>query len=147
MLTSIWFFVNIQNNIIAINERGLIYMKENVEREIQITLLQMGVPTNLLGFLYLIYALQLTLENFEYITRLSKFLYVDVAEKYHTEPCCVEKCIRHAIDVTFSNKLNNYASAVFDNIDHPTNTQFISRMYFHLISEKGIPLQEKRLSR
>lgn len=109
----------------------------NVEHEIQVILLNLGIPTNLLGFLYLAYAMQLTLNGFEYITQVSKMLYVEVAEKYKTDPLSVERCIRHAIRTTFSHNLTDYAISLFgDNCKIPTNTQFISRMYFHLISQK-----------
>lgn len=106
------------------------------DRDIQLLLLKLGIPTNYLGFLYLTYAMQLTLSSFEYITRLSKMLYVEVAEKYKTEPRHVERCIRHALTVAFSEGFNDYAATFFEaNGKVPTNTQFISRMYFHLISE------------
>ena len=111
--------------------------REISEREIQVLLLRMGIPTNLLGFLYLVYAVRLSLTNFRYITHLSKHLYVDVAEKYQTDAQCVERCIRHALAVTFSNGLNEYAATLFGaDSKAPTNTQFITRMYFYLISEK-----------
>lgn len=108
-----------------------------IEHEIQLMLLDLGIPTTLLGFLYLTYAVQLSLASFEYISRLSKLLYVEVAEKYQTDPQSVERCIRHAIKVTFAAGLNDYAATLFDaNGKTPTPAEFLSRMYFYLITKK-----------
>lgn len=108
-----------------------------IEREIQLLLLDLGVPTTFLGFLYLTYAIQLTLTNFEYVSRLSKMLYIDIAERYQTEPDSVERCMRHAIKSTFTKGLNPYAATIFDASGKvPTPGEFLSKMYFYLITKK-----------
>ena len=112
-------------------------MKGNIAHDIQNLLLDIGIPTNLLGFLYLAYGMQLVLENYEYATRVSKFLYVEVASKYHTDPRSVERCIRHAISVAFTNVSSEHTSNMLASFNKvPTNTQFISSVYFLLINEK-----------
>lgn len=120
-------------------------MKEFDTHMIQNILLDIGIPANLLGFMYLVYAMELALEDYEYIIRLNKLLYVDVAKRYHTEPICVDRCIRSAIEKTFISGNNICSTELFVNVTYknvPTPTQFLSRMYFYIINNE----HEKRLS-
>lgn len=112
-------------------------MKGNLTHDIQNLLLDIGIPTNQLGFLYLVYGMQLVMENYEYIARVYKLLYVEVAAKYQTEPQSVERCIRHAIGIAFSHKENKYIADMFSSYNKvPSNSQFLSSVYFLLINEK-----------
>ena len=120
-------------------------MKEVNTHTIQNVLLDIGVPANLLGFVYLVYAIELALGDYEYVIRLNKLLYVDVAKRYQTEPMCVEHCVRSAITKAFTSENNDFITQIFVNEKYkkaPTPTQFFSRMYFYIINNE----HEKRLS-
>lgn len=112
-------------------------MKENIEHDIQSLLFDMGIPTHLLGFLYLSYALILVLGDFEYVAKTSKRLYVDIAARYKTEPQSVERCIRHAIAITFTRDRNEFMYELFSTYNKtPSPSQFISRIYFYMINNE-----------
>lgn len=113
-------------------------MKEET-RFIQNVLLEIGIPTNVLGFIYLVYAIELILIDYEYAVRTSKLLYVEIANKYNTETACVERCIRHAIAVAFTPGSNNRVFQLFESKTYkkaPTASQFLARMYFYIINNE-----------
>lgn len=110
---------------------------ESNAKAIRDVLLTIGIPTNLIGFSHLSYIEELLLQNSEYTGRVSKIIYIDVAKKYNTTPACVERCIRHAIAVGWRNGNAADKERIFKNSmgsrNVPTNTQFISAVYFHLM--------------
>lgn len=120
-------------------------MKETNTHAIQNVLLDIGIPANRLGFMYLVYGFELALDNYEYIVRLYKLLYVDIAKKYKTDPGCVEHCVRSAITKAFTSGNNDRITQIFANEKYktaPSPTQFMSRMYFYIVNNE----HEKRLS-
>lgn len=105
-------------------------------QEIQEVLLNIGVPTNLSGFKYITYAVQLILSNPDNATvKMVDGLYADISRKYDTKSTRVERCIRHAITTTWQHGNTEYINTLFKNSinpnrPNPTNTQFIMRLYY-----------------
>lgn len=64
---------------------------------------ELGTSQAILGFNYLICAIELTVENEGYIHGITKKLYPDVAEKFDTTASRVERAMRHAVEKTFDN--------------------------------------------
>lgn len=64
-------------------------------------LLDLGIPPHLMGFHYLREAVLLTLEDRSRIRRITKVLYPLLAQRCGTTASCVERCIRHAINVAW----------------------------------------------
>ncbi|MDD2979916.1 MAG: sporulation initiation factor Spo0A C-terminal domain-containing protein [Hespellia sp.] len=100
-------------------------------------LLNIGIPTSLLGYPYIIYATELIDSNPEYLNAITKGLYVDIAKKYSTTPSRVERSIRHAISVGWTKGSVDFIQKMFLNSVNPergvpTNSQFLSRLYFYL---------------
>lgn len=62
---------------------------------------EVGIPVHLHGYRYLTDAVQLTLSLPEMCINLSHQLYPCIAKRYHTTPSCVERSIRHAIDLAW----------------------------------------------
>ena len=115
----------------------LIYMNK-IKHEIQEVLLELGVPANLMGFSYIAYAEELVFQNEEYMHQMTNWLYVDIAKHYHTKARCVERCMRNAIIVAWTNCSAEWKATVFKNSvskSIPTNSQFIARMYFYLVEK------------
>lgn len=109
-------------------------MDKSIEKTIQATLLDIGIPANLLGFSYLTYAEQLLLNDSEYM-RNHKMLYADIAMHFKTTPRCIEGCIRNAITVCWLNSNQELKQQIFKNSvrkAHPTNKQFIHAVFFYL---------------
>lgn len=113
---------------------------EHAAKEVQNVLLKVGIPPNLLGFMYIAYAEELALNDKDYLRNLTKCMYVDIAKKFHTTPSSVERCIRHAISVGLTYGSHDFIDFLFQNSLNqrkgmPTNSQFISRIYFYLLDK------------
>ena len=68
---------------------------------IQKLLMQIGIPANMLGFSYIVTALELIALDPDYLNHITKGLYVDVAKKCSSTAARVERNIRHAIEIGF----------------------------------------------
>ncbi len=100
-------------------------------------LLKIGIPPNLLGYAYVIEAMQLILSNPSYMHLITKCLYVDIARKHNSTPQRVERAIRHAINHAWLNGNSEYIDHIFLNCVNPnkgvpTNSIFLSRMYYYI---------------
>lgn len=112
-------------------------MNEDVPKagkEVQDLLLKIGVPTNLIGFIYLESAEELILKDPTELYKITG-LYADIARKHHTSISKVERGIRHAIHTTW---MRGNAALMDELFLHnnsrkvPSNSEFISRLYFYL---------------
>lgn len=144
--------LNISNNIILkktdkMNEFLLCFLNENSimnnlesdlpKEDIQTILLNIGIPSNLLGYHYIIYAMDLILSDENYLHSITKMLYVDIAVKFKTTASRVERAIRNAISVGWTNGNLEYINHLFYNSVNPlkgtpTNSQLLSRIYFYM---------------
>jgi len=110
--------------------------EETSEQEVAGLLLRAGVPAHLSGYRFLLRAVMMVLERPEYLGSMTRELYPAVASCYDTMASCVERSIRHAINVTwqrggaaaFEQILNR---RVFSGNEKPTNCELIA-----LLSER-----------
>lgn len=61
----------------------------------------LGVGRSYQGYEYVVYGLQLVLEDETRLKYITKSLYPDIAKKYHTSWGCVERNIRTVVDVVW----------------------------------------------
>ncbi|MGN0370691.1 MAG: sporulation initiation factor Spo0A C-terminal domain-containing protein [Butyrivibrio sp.] len=106
------------------------------DTEIHDVLLKIGIPPNLLGYTYLLYATELILSDPEYMQSITKRLYVDVAKKFKSTPSRVERNIRNAIrtgwlygNINYINHMFRYCIA--PEKESPSNSLFLSRLYYY----------------
>ena len=114
--------------------------KTLTERDIQSVLINLGTPTNLLGFTYLTKALMLVHKNPEYKHQITKKLYPEVAEMTNTLPHRAERAIRHAIEATWARGDSELLTRMFGKArpshkDKPTNAEFITTLVLRLEHE------------
>lgn len=100
-------------------------------------LLSIGVPPNLLGYSYILYALQLILFQPDYMHAITKELYEDIARKYCTSSTRVERNIRTAIQTTWLYGNVEMINRLFQNSvrpdkGYPTNSMFLARLYYYI---------------
>lgn len=76
-------------------------VEETKEKKVLELLKQIGVPFHIKGYSYLREAVLMVIEEHEYIERVTKALYPDIAKKYSTTSSRVERAIRHAIEVAW----------------------------------------------
>ncbi len=118
-----YVFSNNQNN------------SKSVELDVRITevMHHLGVPAHIKGYIYIREAIELVINDIEYLGAVTKELYPSVAEKYNTTASRVERAIRHAIEVSWDRgnitALNKYfGNTVSANSGKPTNSQFIAKI-------------------
>ena len=100
-------------------------------------LLEIGVPANLRGFSYIVYAEQLIMQNQAYMVGITKALYIDIAKAFATSPCSVESCIRTAIAhgwevAPAETKMKIFGNSVKQGKGFPTNAHFIVMLYYYI---------------
>jgi len=123
-------------NAILTPEHNLVELRVDTTR-IHETLLKIGMPPNLLGYSYILYATELILLNPDYMHAITKELYVDIAVKYRSTPSRVERAIRHAISVAWSHGNLDFINKIFmycirPDKGVPTNSLFLSRIYYYI---------------
>lgn len=126
--------MNTQANQTATRKPVLFRVESNIIHEI---LLSIGIPPNLLGYMYLVEAMQMILLNPLYLHSITKGLYIDIARKYSTKPQRVERAIRHAINTAWLIGNIEYIEHIFKNCVNPnkgvpTNSLFLARLYFYI---------------
>ena len=95
------------------------------------TLDQIGVKHSLKGYSYIISAVEKCLENRSKLIHIVKGLYTEIAEENSDTFRRVERSIRHAIEVTWTNGNTNAINKIFGYTvsvekGKPTNSEFIA---------------------
>lgn len=95
------------------------------------TLDQIGVKHSLKGYGYIISAVEKCLENRSKLINVIKGLYTEIAEENGDTVWSVERSIRHAIEVTWTNGNTNAINKIFVYTvsvekGKPTNSEFIA---------------------
>jgi two-component system, response regulator, stage 0 sporulation protein A len=109
-------------------------LAERLDSRISELLLELKIPSNLCGYVYIREALKMVCMDFGLLQGITKNIYPAIAKKCNSFPNRVERGIRHAIEVSWY-KSNHplYARA----LEKPTNSEFIA-----MIADK-IRLEEK----
>lgn len=95
------------------------------------TLDQIGAKHSLKGYGYIISAVEKCLENRSKLVGIIKGLYTEIAEENSDTVWRVERSIRHAIEVTWTNGNTNAINKIFGYTvsvgkGKPTNSEFIA---------------------
>ena len=95
------------------------------------TLDQIGVKHSIKGYGYIISAVEKCLENRSKLINVIKGLYTEIAEENSDTVWRVERSIRHAIEVTWTNGNKNAINKIFVYTfsvekGKPTNSEFIA---------------------
>ena len=92
---------------------------------------EIGVPAHIKGYQYLREAIMMVVNDIDIINQITKQLYPDIAQKYHTTPSRVERAIRHAIEVAWGRGQQDVVERIFGYTvsaakGKPTNSEFIA---------------------
>ena len=103
------------------------------EMVIRDILLELGAPDHLVGHPYVVYGIQLVVEDRTYIDSITFGLYPQIAARFDTTAARVERAIRHLIEVTWFRGDLDILEKYFGNTisasrGKPTNGEFIARM-------------------
>ena len=103
---------------------------------------EVGMPAHIKGYQYVREAIILTIKDVNMINAVTKALYPAVARRYNTTPSCVERAIRHAIEVAWNRGDLDTLQRFFGyTVSHsrgkPTNSEFIAMIADHLSLQGG----------
>lgn len=107
--------------------------KENIEDIISEILVELGMPSHIMGYQYSVYAIKIAVENTDIINAITCGLYPTVAEHYGTTASRVERAIRHGIECAWDRGDLDVIEKYFGNTislvkGKPTNSEFIARV-------------------
>ncbi len=108
--------------------------EKNLSMIVTDVLHELGIPAHIKGYLYLRYAIELVIEDVDFLGAVTKELYPEVADNFNTTSSRVERAIRHAIEVAWNRgnreALENYFrnNNISEKDDKPTNSQFIAKI-------------------
>lgn len=125
--------------ILRLAGRGALHDRQEestVEHKVAGMLLDMGIPAHLNGYRFLLCSSLLVLEKPDYLASITHMLYPAVAQCFETTASCVERSIRHAINMAWQRGGSAAFAAVlkmrtFSENEKPTNCELIA-----LISER-----------
>ena len=122
-------YTDLKNVLIEIHNRNIIEENKKLYQKITKLLCDLGMPTNINGFHYVRYAL-VRLYKMESINTSINDVYDMVSEKFKTNKENVERCIRHAIDISWTRGDLDlidelFGSSVDINKSKPTNSEYI----------------------
>jgi len=94
---------------------------------------ELGIPANVMGYMYARTAIVMVLGDAVSIKNITKQLYPAIAKEYSTTPSRVERAIRHAIEITWSRGSREIQDKIFKNTINknkgkPTNSEFIAML-------------------
>lgn len=116
-----------------------------LERLVTPVIHEVGMSAHIKGYQYVREAIVLTIKDESVIHEVTKVLYPAVARRYHTTSTCVERAIRHAIEVAWGRGDLDALQRVFGytvstSKGKPTNSEFIAMIAERLIMEnRGTP--------
>lgn len=104
---------------------------EQKNKEILAMMREVGIPPHIQGYHYLKEAISLVMDNPELLNKVTKELYPNVAARLDSTPTRVERSIRHAIELVWSQEDKRHISAIFGYSEEllknkPTNSKFIA---------------------
>lgn len=100
---------------------------QTVSNNLSLLLNHLGLSPNLKGYYYIKCAVIQVMQDPALLVGITKKLYPDIAEQYHTTTGSVERSIRHAIQIVWRDGNKElFRQLTHRNIEEkPTNSQFI----------------------
>ena len=112
-------------------ERKVTNSRLDLEAAVSDIIHEIGVPAHVKGYKYLREAISMVVIDMDVISAVTKVLYPEVAQTFHTTPSRVERAIRHAIELAWErgdlDTLQKYFGfTVSTSKGKPTNSEFIA---------------------
>lgn len=114
--------------------------EDSIESKTIKILHDIGIPSHLKGFQYLLEAISMVSKDFSLINSVVKKLYPSIAKKFDTTPINVERAMRNTLDTALSRGAGSNLSVLlgYDIIKENskvTNSEFIARVASQIRSE------------
>ena len=116
---------------------GAKYMDHPLESIVTDIIHEIGVPAHIKGYQYLREGILFTIRDAGSVAGITKVLYPEIAKKFSTSPTCVERAMRHAIEVAWDRGDEDVRQKIFrgtvsGNRGKPTNGEFIAMIAEHV---------------
>ena len=116
---------------------GAKYMDHPLESIVTDIIHEIGVPAHIKGYQYLREGILFTIRDAGSVAGITKVLYPEIAKKFSTSPTCVERAMRHAIEVAWDRgdeevRQKIFRGTVSGNRGKPTNGEFIAMIAEHV---------------
>ena len=103
----------------------------HLESAVTDVLHEIGVPAHVKGYQYLREGILFTIRDADSTAGITKVLYPTVAKKFSATPSCVERSMRHAIDIAWNRGDEDVQEKIFcgafsGSTGRPTNGEFIA---------------------
>ena len=103
----------------------------HLESAVTDVLHEIGVPAHVKGYQYLREGILFTIRDADSTAGITKVLYPTVAKKFSSTPSCVERSMRHAIDIAWNRGDEDVQEKIFcgafsGSTGRPTNGEFIA---------------------
>ena len=110
-----------------------------LERDISNILLELGIPISITGFQYIHTAVSILVKK--EVLQKSYKLYSELADIYKTSPSSIERAIRYAKNIVWSNGNSLLIGKIFKEVDVdkvPTNRVFLYTLTDYIKSNKSV---------
>jgi len=111
----------------------------DLRSKIKSFLLKMGARSNVRGFDYCAYALELGLKNSKALKNLKRRVYPVIAKEFDVQDYNVDKCIRTVIDTIFED-LNEEAATFFEDLDYSFGNPTV-KMFLNYVADNFKPYE------
>lgn len=113
------------------------HLESAVESAVTNILHEMGVPAHIKGFQYLRAGILFTIRGTGSVAGITKVLYPEIAKRFSATPACVERAMRHAIEIAwnrgdFEMQQKIFRGTISGAKGKPTNGEFIALLAEHI---------------
>ena len=114
----------------------------NIEARVTSIIHEIGVPAHIKGYQYLREGILFTIRDADSTAGITKVLYPTVAKKFSSTPSCVERSMRHAIDIAWNRGDEDVQEKIFcgafsGSTGRPTNGEFIATIAELVLQQIG----------
>ena len=114
----------------------------HLESAVTDVLHEIGVPAHVKGYQYLREGILFTIRDADPTAGITKVLYPTVAKKFSSTPSCVERSMRHAIDIAWNRGDEDVQEKIFcgafsGSTGRPTNGEFIATIAELVLQQIG----------
>lgn len=114
----------------------------HLESAVTDVLHEIGVPAHVKGYQYLREGILFTIRDADPTAGITKVLYPTVAKKFSSTPSCVERSMRHAIDIVWNRGDEDVQEKIFcgafsGSTGRPTNGEFIATIAELVLQQIG----------
>ena len=105
------------------------------EKEIKKTLRKLHINGTYMGFNYLVYGIQIVINDPSLLTCICKGFYAEIAIYFNTTIACVERNIRTVKEIAWIKTDSVILKEIFNTTICPSNAEFIDSLSIYVTNE------------